>query len=285
MLLLCAAFSSCSSDDDGDYKTPENNDGRKQRQLTISEVPITRATLTDNSSTLGARWKAGDVATLVNVSAIPTEMLFGYFTATSDEEASSFTGSIDCDSLDMVALIYPQVTPAVGNGQFTISLSGQKGTLEDLAERYHYVYGVGQVTSVTETTANASISTTQPLLAVAKFTFKDATDDAIPVKTLIINYGDAEVGYPQSGTVTPSTNVANVVATPETQNEWDGHPLIVNLDTETANGVYVTLFPLSTKDYFHFTVTGSGGTYTGTASAKLQAGKYYPVNLKLTKNN
>ena len=32
-----------------------------------------------------------------------------------------------------------------------------------------------------------------------------------------------------------------------------------------------------------FTVTGSSGTYTGTAKATLKAGKYYPVELILSK--
>jgi hypothetical protein len=55
---------------------------------------------------------------------------------------------------------------------------------------------------------------------------------------------------------------------------------------EKVDGVYVALFPCgnASREEFHFTVTGSAGTYTGTATANLKAGKYYPVNLKLTKN-
>ena len=190
LMSLSMALTSCSSDGD----EPEGTDsGRKLRQLTTSEVPLTRATLTDNTGSLGAAWKAGDEATLVNVSALPRPLLYGYFTATSNTVTSSFTGSITCDSLDKLALIYPKVEPQVDNGTFTINLSGQKGTLDDVATNYHYVYGVGEVTSATDTTANATISPMKSLLAVAKFTFKDA-DAAIPVKTLTINYGDEGVG-------------------------------------------------------------------------------------------
>ena len=63
-LMLGVAMAACSSDAD----EPENNDGRKLRQLTITDVPMTRATLTDNGNTLGASWKAGDKATYFNLS-------------------------------------------------------------------------------------------------------------------------------------------------------------------------------------------------------------------------
>ncbi len=281
LLSLSMTLTSCSSDGD----EPEGADsGRKLRQLTISEVPLTRATLTDNTGALGAAWKAGDKATLVNVSALPLELLYGHFTATSNAVTSSFTGSIGCEPQDKLALIYPKVEPQTGNGTFTINLSGQKGTLDDVATNYHYVYGVGEVTPVTETTATAAISPMKSLLAVAKFTFKDAdTDAAIPVKTLSISYYDKiygdQVGYPQTATVVPKLDPESLALTTQAQ-PWN--PLTVTLNAETSDGVYVALFPI-TNDYFHFTVTGSGGTYTGTASATLKAGKYYPVTLTLTK--
>ncbi len=283
LLSLSMALTSCSSDGD----EPEGADsGRKLRQLTISEVPLTRATLTDNTGSLGAAWKVGDEATLVNVSAIPQELLYGYFTATSNAVTSSFTGSIGCIAQNKLALIYPKVEPQVGNGTFTINLSGQKGTLDDVATNYHYVYGVGEVTSVTETTATATISPMRSLLAVAKFTFKDATNTVIPVKKLEISYGDKlSVGYPLSATVEPKLDPESLALTTQAQ-PWN--PLIVTLNTETSDGVYVALFPcgeLYSEDFFFSVTTAIGVIYTGTASATLKAGKYYPVSLKLNKNN
>ena len=274
---------SCSNDDEPEG-TEQNNNGRKLRQLTITKMPITRATITDNTSLLGASWNAGDVATLLNVSAIPSEQCFADFTATSDAEISLFTGSISCGELDNLALIYPKVTPAVGNGTYTISLSGQKGTLADIAANYHYIYGVGQVESVTDNKATAEISSMKSLLSMAKFTFTDGINP-IPVKTLEINYASADpqfglelLGYPLTGTAAPSIT-SGVVVSAAGQSEWE--PLTIHLDTETSNGVYVALFPVDIQSDFHFIVSGSGGTYTGTASARLQAGKYYPVNLIL----
>lgn len=277
LLSLTAALTGCSTDSDEPESTAS---GRQLRQLTISAVPVTRATLTDNTTTLGAAWSTGDEATLVNISALKPELLYGQFRATSDAVTSTFTGSIRCGVQDKLAFIYPKVTPATADGSFTISLLGQKGTLADVAERYHYIYGTGEVTSATDNTATAVISSMQSLLAVAKFTFKD-NNEVIPVQTLTINYGDASTGYPTTGTVTPNA-VASAVAVVPSNNQQEWQPLTISFDSATSSGVYVALFPIS-NDYFHFTVTNNNGTYTGTARATLKAGKYYPVTLTLTK--
>ena len=272
---------SCSSDDEQQQDT----DGRKLRQLTIAEVPVTRATLSDSGSTLGAAWEAGDLATYFNVTTFgPYDMHSGVLTASASASTSAFTGTVYCTTHDMVALFYPhQDVPSQGTnrGKFTVNLAGQDGTLATIAKNFHYVYGVAEVTSVTENTASATISNMKSLLAVAKFTFTDGTNP-IPVKTLTINYGDEEVGYPPTATVTPSADVSNVSADPVSQDMWN--PLTISLGSETTDGVYVALLPISKFD-FHFTVSNSSGTYTGTAKATLKEGKYYPIELKLTSNN
>jgi len=281
LLLLGIALVSCSSDDEQQQDT----DGRKLRQLTIAEVPVTRATLSDSGSTLGAAWEAGDLATYFNVTTFrPYDMHSGVLTASASASTSAFTGTVYCTTHDMVALFYPHQDVPIqdpNRGKFTVKLAGQDGTLATIAKNFHYVYGVAEVTSVTENTANATISNMKSLLAVAKFTFTDGTNP-IPVKTLTINYGDKNVGYPPTATVTPSADVSNVSPVPVGSKEWN--PLTVTLGSETTDGVYVALLPISKFD-FHFTVTNSSGTYTGTAKATLKEGKYYPVELKLTSNN
>ena len=286
--LLCGTtLTSCSSDNDEPENSLPDYEGRRVRQLTISEVPLTRATLTDQGTTLGAEWKKGDKATVMDLTA-PIEVLYTTLTAKTAAETSAFEGSINWNvgKGDRLALIYPEVSLATGNAAFTVSLSGQKGTLSDVADRYHYIYGVAQVTAVTETTATAYISPMKPLLAVAKFTFKDkATNEAIPVKTLTISYGDdLDVGYPQTATVEPKDNLDELELKVKRQDEESWQPLSFSFATETSDGVYVALFPCD-KQLIFFSVTNASGTYTGTATATLQAGKYYPVALKLNKQN
>ena len=291
LLSFVAALLSCSSDDEQEQRT----DGRKLRQLTIAEVPVTRATLTASASSLGAAWEAGDQATYFNVTAfqgISPTMCFGSLTASSSAKTSTFTGKVYCNTGDNVALFYPQQTVPIqdpARGKFNISLDGQKGTLEDIAERFHYVYGVAKVTSVTDNTANATINNMKSLLTVVKFTFVDGNNAPIPVETLDISFYDqyGPKGYPQSVTVTPSDNLDNVNAVPNYEDDEDfgywNSPLTITLASETSSGVYVALFPYSLTGYLHFSVTNNSGTYTGTAKATLNAGNYYPVTLKLNK--
>lgn len=287
-------LAACSSDDD---ELVENSNDRKLRQLTIAEVPVTKdaptskkVKITDNSSSLDASWTSGDKATYFNVSSFSSVTIdYGKLTAASSTSTSMFQGSVNCITGDKVALLYPAENPILSGadrGKFTISLDGQKGTLEDIAEHFHYVYGVAEVTSVTDQTATATIDNMQSLLAVCKFSLTDGTD-LIPVKTLTINYYDIDyaypMGYPLSAMLTPTADVNSLALAYPGQDIWDETMLSVTLDEETSNGVYVVLFPYSPTGYMHFTARGSSGTYTGMAKASLKAGRYYPVTLKLTK--
>ena len=288
------ALAACSSNDD---ELVENSNDRKPRQLTIAEVPVTknaptpkRVMINANSSSLDASWTKDDMATYFNVSSFSLEdMDYGRLTAASSTSTSMFQGEVYCDTGDTIALLYPAKDPVRSGdnrGKFTISLDGQKGTLEDIAEHFHYVYGVAKVTSVTDQTATATIDNMQSLLAVCKFSFTDGSE-TIPVETLTINFYDNEyaypIGYSLTAMFTPTADASSLVlayAGPET---WDDTPLSVALDQETSDGVYVALFPYSPTGYMHFTVTGRSGTYTGMAKASLKAGRYYPASLKLTK--
>lgn len=293
-----AVLTSCSSDDNESESTEQPTDGRKLRQLTITDVPITRATLTDNTTSLGATWSAGDEATYFNLSSFSTTKIDrGTLTANSSTTTSSFTGGVECGQQDQIALIYPSVsideTSASTRGTFTINLSGQAGTLADIATKYHFVYGIGEVTSVTGTTATATISSMKSLLAVCKFTFSDGSN-TIPVKTLSLEYADMlnntlyKSGYPLTGTVNPFKKVNNVTTiVPIEDISVTADPpsdtrLTFNFGDAPAGAVYAALFPVSSQ-LFHFTVTNDDGTYTGTATATLKAGKFYPVTLNLTK--
>ena len=280
-LSLCTMLTACSADDEQTM----NTDGRSVRQLSIAEVPLTRATLTDNANTLAAAWKAGDHATYLNLSSFTSyTMYYGTLTASSSEATSAFTGEVSCTMGDKVAFLYPATSPIyVGEdrGKFTISLAGQKGTLADMAQRFHYVYGVAEVTSVTENTATATCTQMKSLLVACKFRFRDGSENPIPVKTLSISYGtDLSAGFPQTYHLAPHTDPDQVSVPYNLASA--GEPLSFSLDTETTDGVFVALFPISGQTLF-FSVTNNAGTYTGTASATLKAGRFYPATIKLEK--
>ena len=197
--------------------------------------------------------------------------------------SASLSGSVYCRLGDYLAVIYPTVgtieKPLANNAYFTIDLGGQKGTLEDIGDHYHYVYGVGEVTSVDGNTASGTISNTKGLLSLCKFTFKKE-GTPVSVKTLQISYGSTgTVGYPQTGQVSMTDVIANVHVKAE---DPSGTPLTITLPDANPNPtgvVYVALFPDDAKNTFHFNVSDGTNTYTGTKKAVLKEGKYYEVDI------
>lgn len=303
--IICAlpfssVLTSCTSDDEEEQITEQ--DGRRMRHLTIADVPMTRATLVDNGdNTLSAAWKVEgasvDKATYLNLSEVlQTNLRYGDLTASNPGSTATFTGNVWCGNGDKLAILYPTKNYFASDGSYTINLDGQNGTLNYLAQHYHYVYGVGTVSVVNATNATATISSMKSLLAVCKFTFKDKdTNNDIPVSTLTLGYYDAKENVPtvyshtatltpikEEGAIKDIVNPADIELVPGT---FSGLLTVTLPATVTTNSVYVALLPVNVKNDFYFSVTGSEGTYTGTAKAKLLAGKYYPVELKLSKTN
>lgn len=291
--MMLTGMTACSSDDD---TTDIPDDGVKVRRITITQTDdaaarqmLTRSTLVESDG-LTASWTAGDGLTYCNLSRtnpMNYEIYTGPLTAASTASTSQFTGNVTCNAGDYLAVVYPAATFET-NESYTISLSGQDGTLGTLATNYHYVYGKAYVTSVTDNTANATMEKMKSLLTVCKFSFVDkASGKAIPIQTLAISYAGSgsDVGkYPQTAKVTIGVNMAqtDVHAT----GVAGSSPLLLEGAGE-ATAVFVALLPTSGQRTFNFTVTdGSGNTYKGSAHATLTEGEYIvATGLKLTKNN
>jgi hypothetical protein len=208
-------------------------------------------------------------------------LLYGTLTPSAAGASTALTGSVYCTLGDNIAIVLPTVEPVLPSGEkayYPIDLRGQKGTLADIGARYHYIYGVGTVTSTDGGTATGTITNTKSLLSLCKFTF---TNDGNPVnvKSVLINY-KAEytgnlVGYPQAGTVSLA-DPESVHVTADTGPY--SSPLSITLDNaNTAGVVYVAMFPEADKQTFHFTVSDGKYTYTATKNAKMLEGKYYEV--------
>lgn len=299
--MMLTGMTACSSDDD---TTDIPDDGVKVRRITITQTDdaaarqmLTRSTLVESDG-LTASWTAGDGLTYCNLSRtnpMNYEIYTGPLTAASTASTSQFTGNVTCNAGDYLAVVYPAAT-FVTNESYTISLSGQDGTLGTLATNYHYVYGKAYVTSVTDNTANATMEKMKSLLTVCKFSFVDKTTGAaIPIKTLAISYGgsgsDART-YPQTATVTLNSNgileqsAVHAAGTASTSSLLVDCSVAFSLPSEGLGEVFVALLPTSGQRTFNFTVANSSGTYTGTAKATLVDGEYIvATGLKLTKNN
>ena len=285
--MMLAGLAACSGDDDTatDGSAPQTaDDGVKVRRLTITEADdgaaearqaLTRASLTEDDG-LTAKWTAGDALTYCNLSRVDygngEAPYSGGLTAASTAATSRFTGDVVCSEGDYLAVVYPATTFEY-NDRYTISLTGQDGTLGKLASTYHYVYGRAQVTSVTGTTANATMGKMKSLLTVCKFSFKDkSTNAVIPIQTLSISYGGtgSDAGtYPQSATV--ECGVLTVQTDVHASGVASNSPLLLE---GSGEAFYVALLPTTGQRTFNFTVTNTNGTYTGTAKATLTEGEY-----------
>ena len=302
--LIWVLVAGCSHSED-DAVVPVNKDV-KTRLLTFTQVGNkgSRAVLNENNHGLSALWNIGDKLKCCNLSTLEDKITLhedistGTLAAQNDKVVTSiFQGEMSCKQGDELAVIYP-VTDfgfVLESGKYfanyTITLSGQDGTLNTLARSYHYMYGVAEVNSVTGTTAEAS-GQMQSLLAVCKFSCTDENNNGIRVKELGISYvydgsgGNRQI-YPQSATVKCNENGYSI--TPDTSNDNAGvnNPLNIVLGSaaDAVDAVYVALLPVTTRT-FRFNVTDANdNTYTGLAQATLNAGDYVVASLPLKMKN
>ena len=290
----------------GEAPSPRERDG-------VRSLP--QATITENGD-LDAFWNAGDKVFYRNLSYSYNyyyeddegKPLSGTLNADKDGSVASFSGDrVWCDKLDQLALIYPVPDPAdftfhanLLTAEYTISVAGQDGTLATLAKDFHHIYGIASVVSVTGTTANAELAEMKSLLTVCKFSFvgENAPNTPLPISTLKISLGGTGLyigTYPQQGTVSIAQNVSawDVSVDPEWKaSDNGGKPLTIDTKGVNPEEVYVALFPIYAEDgvIYNFTVTSAtgnattDGTYTGTATATLNEGKFVPATgLRLVK--
>ena len=294
--MVLAGVTACSGSDDEPGKP--DNDGVKVRHITITETEeeaarqiMTRASLAEGDGILTALWTADDGLTYCNLSRVDRDNsdapYSGLLIANSTAATSQFTGNVTCSKGDYLAVVYPPTT-FVTNESYTLSLTGQDGTLSKLATNYHHVYGRAYVTKATETTADATMLKMKSLLTVCKFSFIDkASNVAIPIQTLTISYGGSgsDAGkYPQTATVAIIEN-NDILSQADVHAEGvaGNSPLLLE-GLRDASEVYVALLPTTGQRTFNFTVTNTNGTYTGTAKATLVEGEYVDATgLKLTK--
>ncbi|MBQ9362600.1 MAG: hypothetical protein IJT97_04165 [Bacteroidaceae bacterium] len=280
--MMFVGITACSGDDE---TADMLDDGVKARRITITQTgeaatqqAISRASLVEDAG-LTASWMADDGLTYCNLSRtnlMTMDIYSGLLNAVSSAVTSQFTGDVMCSKGDYLAVVYP-VTTFETNDSYTISLTGQNGTLDKLATKFHYVFGKAHVTSVTDVTASATMEKMKSLLTVCKFSFVDKDGGAdIPVKSLAISYGGtgSDAGtYPQTATVTLNSGGILEQTAVHAMGVAGSTALTVTCPSEQG-AVYVALLPTSGQRTFRFTVTNASGTYSGMAHATLAEGEY-----------
>ena len=186
--IVCSSLlflgTACSTANNPDQ--PKQQAELKPRTLIVTEVEsqkskverrLPQATITENgeTETLDALWSIGDEVFYRNLSYSydiykedTGKPLYGVLKADKAERIASFAGDrVWCAPDDQLALIYPRIDKSAMEisvvesqltAKYTISVAGQDGSLKTLAEKYHHIYGIASVVSVTETTANAELA-------------------------------------------------------------------------------------------------------------------------------
>lgn len=299
-LVVLAACAGCSSSNEEEEAV--RDDGRRRCQLTVTPVDdaestrtlldLTRATLLPNGNTLGASWTEGDRMACCNLSAIPPFPNIPVGTvelvAESTAQKSRFTGSLTCTNGDYIAVVYPYDTFENGDNcaEYMLPLTGQDGTLETIARKYHLICGVTSVSVGADYIANALILM-KPLLTICRFSFVDEEETPLSVQTLTISYTKDGSGfnagtYPQSASIVVSQSNAQESVVAQGVSGADKLSLSASGKTE----VYVALLPTGKRSFTFEVTTPDGNTYSGTASAKQNEGEFVIASgLKLSKNN
>lgn len=280
-ILVAIALSSCSSDESAANTEPT----RTPKQLTIrqdvstkTDEGGTRSILTDNGEKgLSATWEMGDEMSVYN----KTYSAAGFETVTAQNSSknTSFTGEVTCEKNDELRLFYPAVAESgsvttSGNGNLTLDISNQKGTLEDIQLHYDFNYGSATVESVTDNQATANAGSTKNLMAICKIRFKVGNGYIDNIKDVYIVNVPTTATFSLSARYDPEMVVDTKLST---------------LSIEYSNGsdkpCYIALFPGETQPTV-YAETEDGKIYTYSLSkANLNAGKYYNLTLSMKRTN
>ena len=312
--VICSSLlflgTACSTTNNPDQ--PKQQAELKPRTLIVETSPqpspqergiqrLPQATITENGGALDAIWSVNDEISfrnLTNETYTDPETgtlvsLEGVLLADRAASIASFTSNykVWCAEGDQILLVYPKATdPAITvsgdplTASYSISLTGQNGTLETIASTYHHSYGIATITEVTPTVANAELAEMQNLLTVCKFSFVDESNQPLTITSLRISYNDGTYAntYPDKATVTVTQGTPCTVAVkPDKQKEAEGGKALSISTSGTTEEVYVALFPEANKTTYSFRLESGENVYTGTATAQLNAGEYVVAELKL----
>lgn len=311
LLFLGTACSTINTPDQ-----PKQQAELKPRTLIVTQQAVSRqhsavrrlpqATITDEGETLNALWSKDDEISFRNIShatytpsgTTDEVPLDGVLLADREARIASFASNdkVWCDLDDQILLVYPKATaPAISvegsplKATYSISLTGQDGTLDKIASTYHHSYGIATITEVTPTVANAVVAEMRNLLTVCKFSFVDESNQPLTITSLSISYGDGTYAntYPETATVTVTQGTpCTVTVTPDKKSTSAGGYALSVAPTGNPEEVYVALLPEADATKYSFRLESGSETYTGTATARLVAGEYVvATGLQLTKVN
>lgn len=269
LLFVAAMLVSCSSVVD--------SADREESVRFLSAVPGngSRTSLVDGGlSGISAKWLQGDSVSVFNLTS-PSDN-DEYMFALSTAQSTSFQGYVSCKASDRIALFYPaanrrSVINHDGRKEVQLTLYAQDGTLEGIARKYDFCYGIATVSAVNGFYATASLGTFVNLMSIYRITFQQADGTPITGVTSLTISSD-KLCPTKNFNVEDGTFTDAIVSTEL--------PLLFS---EPRSTVYLAMFPAEDIEY-DLTLTISDGTaYTANVpSHTIKAAGFY--DLAITTN-
>ena len=285
MLLTAATLAACSGDDNI-ADEPQRPDTPKTLTMTVEatkgDAATTRA-LTLDGKTLNATWTEGDKVTVLKLTGTNSYNQYwtvaGQLTAgnvSADGTTCSLTGEFEEYAFSVgnyLRLVFPG-DKASGNS-YTMSYTGQDGTLATIATDYDYCSTSAQKSKAVQVTAidGTKITTTDASFdnnqAIVRFTLTDVYGDPIYPTSLTISA--------KSGT--SESLVISDILTGDAAMSGTG-ALTLSLDGQT-NEVFAALRGFSNKDVtlstqignYQYSYVKTGVTFTN--------GKFYDITVRM----
>lgn len=273
LMMAASVFTACSSDESVSYKNITN------KAWSIS-VPASKSStdtraLADATTTLTSTWSTTD-----QVAVISSDFATSYGTLSPEAVAATATlnGTLSNDvstltTASSLNLYYPSTAFVSGTG-IVYNYTGQDGTLSKLASTYDNSTATVTVSEVDATnqkiTTSAATFANQQAIAGFKFVQKTDGTTSISVKSLVV--------------MAASKKLVSKATVKSTGTTYAYDDIVVTPSSTTTDRIYVAINNQSgaIDTYTFYVKDANDNWWTGSATANLVAGKYYPTTLKLT---
>lgn len=257
--------------------------------LPVTDENSTRVVLVDGkdigSSGVKSEWEKTDNVGVWNITASSGGQT-GYNVVHPDQNAKhvNLTGTVNCNQGDKIAVFYPYGgetgVASSSDGKITLSLSKQKGTLDDIAKNFDLVYGETTIKSVSNGEASASLGTLTAGITIFEFQFKDteSNDEQIEMERLGIK---VEGGHNKA--ILDLNNMSSGLMMVEKQTEEEIVDTFYVKPAQPTTKVYIAMFEEMAGKTLHFDIVDKYGVQhkaSAKAPASIKAGQITRANLK-----
>ena len=257
--------------------------------LPVTDENSTRVVLVDGkdigSSGVKSEWEKTDNVGVWNITASSGGQT-GYNVVHPDQNAKhvNLTGTVNCNQGDKIAVFYPYGgetgVASSSDGKITLSLSKQKGTLDDIAKNFDLVYGETTIKSVSDGEASASLGTLTAGITIFEFQFKDteSNNEQIEMERLGIK---VEGGHNKA--ILDLNNMSSGLMMVEKQTEEEIVDTFYVRPAQPTTKVYIAMFEEMAGKTLHFDIVDKYGVQhkaSAKAPASITAGQITRANLK-----